>query len=163
MKKLIIVNGTMGVGKTTTCEKLNNCLERSVWLDGDWCWMMNPWIINDENKTMVIKNITYQLRNFLISSTFNYVIFSWVIHKEEISNTILDNLKDLDYELYKITITCSQEVLKRRMIIGDRSQDGIKESLKRLDMYTNMDTIKIDTTDMTVDEAVNEIKLILKR
>ena len=49
-KKLFIVNGAMGVGKT---KKLQN----SVWLDGDWCWMINPFVVNEENKRMVINNI----------------------------------------------------------------------------------------------------------
>lgn len=36
MKKLVIVNGTMGVGKSTIVSKLYKELEHSVWLDGDW-------------------------------------------------------------------------------------------------------------------------------
>lgn len=63
MKKLIIINGTMGVGKTATSKALYQKLESSVWLDGDWCWMMNPFIVNEENKTMVIDNITHHFRN----------------------------------------------------------------------------------------------------
>lgn len=64
MKNLIIINGTMGVGKSTVCKELNKRLIRSVWLDGDWCWMMNPWVVNDENKKMVVQNINFLLRNF---------------------------------------------------------------------------------------------------
>jgi broad-specificity NMP kinase len=81
MKKLIVVNGTMGVGKSAVCKSLNGVLNHSVWLDGDWCWMMNPWIVNDENRAMVENNITYQLRSFLTNSTFEHVIFSWVLHR----------------------------------------------------------------------------------
>src|SRR5476649_2686108 len=68
-KKLIIINGTMGVGKTATCRELNKNLENSVWLDGDWCWMINPFVVNDENKNMVVNNITYLLRNLLTNSS----------------------------------------------------------------------------------------------
>lgn len=56
-KKLVIVNGAMGVGKTTTCKELSKKLQNSVWLDGDWCWMINPFVVNEENKRMVINNI----------------------------------------------------------------------------------------------------------
>ncbi len=75
-KKLIIVNGAMGVGKTTTCKELNKSLQNSVLLDGDWCWMMNPFVVNEENKKMVIDNITYLLRGFIRNSTIEYVIFT---------------------------------------------------------------------------------------
>jgi broad-specificity NMP kinase len=60
MKELIIINGTMGIGKSVTCKELNRKLDKSVWLDGDWCWMMNPFIVNDENKQMVEDNIMHQ-------------------------------------------------------------------------------------------------------
>ena len=38
MKKLYIIGGTMGVGKTTVCNILKKRLDMSVMLDGDWCW-----------------------------------------------------------------------------------------------------------------------------
>ncbi len=37
----------MGVGKTTVCRELLRTLDKCVWLDGDWCWMQDPWIVND--------------------------------------------------------------------------------------------------------------------
>jgi tRNA uridine 5-carbamoylmethylation protein Kti12 len=40
-KKLIIINGVPGVGKSTVSKELHKSLPKSVWLDGDWCWMMN--------------------------------------------------------------------------------------------------------------------------
>ena len=67
-KKLIIINGTMGVGKTTISKMLYKELENSFWLDGDNCWMMNPFIVNEENKKMVVDNITYILKSQIKSS-----------------------------------------------------------------------------------------------
>ncbi|MCK4716621.1 MAG: AAA family ATPase, partial [Candidatus Marinimicrobia bacterium] len=62
-KKLIVINGTMGVGKSTISVALKNELENSVMLDGDWCWMMNPWNITEENKKMVEQNIIFLLNS----------------------------------------------------------------------------------------------------
>ncbi|WP_178382852.1 AAA family ATPase, partial [Paenibacillus sp. P46E] len=53
MKKFIVISGTMGVGKTTISKELLESLNNAIWLDGDWCWMMNPWVINEENIRMV--------------------------------------------------------------------------------------------------------------
>ena len=83
-KKLIVINGTMGVGKSAIATALKNELENSVMLDGDWCWMMNPWKVTEENKKMVEQNIVFLLNQFLSNSSFRYVIFTWVLHKEEI-------------------------------------------------------------------------------
>ena len=70
MKKLIIINGVPGVGKTAVCKKLYKQILGSVWLDGDWCWMMNPFIVTKENKKMVEDNIVFILRNFLNNSSY---------------------------------------------------------------------------------------------
>ncbi len=64
IKKLIIINGTMGVGKTAISKELNKKLNNSVWLDDDWCWMMNPFTVNDENKNMVIKKHNLFIEEF---------------------------------------------------------------------------------------------------
>ncbi|MFT8352662.1 AAA family ATPase [Clostridium saccharoperbutylacetonicum] len=161
-KKLIIINGTMGVGKTAACRELNKKLKNSVWLDGDWCWMINPFNVNEENKEMVIDNITYLLKNFLKNSTIEYVIFNWVIHIEE----ILKPLNALDFEIIKITLTCSEETLKNR-ILEDvkhniRNDDCLVRSINRLEMYKDMSTKQIDTSELSIVETVEEIMKIVK-
>jgi len=160
-KKLIIINGTMGVGKTATCRELNKSLENSVWLDGDWCWMMNPFVVNDENKNMVVNNITHLLRNFLTNSSLQYIIFNWVIHIEDIFNGILEPLCDFDFEIIKITLTCSEEALKNRILndvkLNLRDESSISRSVERLELYKGMHTEKIDTTNLSIVEAVDKI------
>src|SRR5579859_5396863 len=88
MKNLIIVGGTMGVGKTTTCRELQKILQRNVFLDGDWCWDMHPFVVTDETKALVEGNITHLLNTFLACSEFENILFCWVLHKQ----TLLDNL-----------------------------------------------------------------------
>lgn len=167
VKKLIIINGTMGVGKTATSRELNKKLNNSVWLDGDWCWMMNPFTVNDENKNMVVNNIIYLLRNFLNNSSFEYVIFNWVIHYEDIFNLVLQPLSDLEFEVIKITLICSKETLNKRIIndVQFNLRDGkeLNTSLQRLELYKSMNTIKIDTTNISIAETVDKIiKIVCK-
>ena len=38
MKRLYMIGGPMGVGKTAACRQLQQLLDRSVFLDRDWCW-----------------------------------------------------------------------------------------------------------------------------
>lgn len=161
MKKLIVVNGTMGVGKSAVCRSLNGVLNHSVWLDGDWCWMMNPWIVNDENIAMVENNIMYQLRSFLTNSTFEHVIFSWVLHREEILEGLLKKLDDLEFDLHTITLISSQAALRQRMEQDDRTEEQILRSIERLSLYRSMGTTKIDTSSQGVGQVVEQIKLII--
>lgn len=161
MKKLIIINGTMGVGKSTVCQELYMQLQNAVWLDGDWCWLMHPMVVSEENKQMVQENIKYVLRNYLKNSSLPYVIFSWVIHQEEIFELILRELDDLEFELYKITLICSEAALIKRMSTGGRTEDNIESSVKRLALYQDMNTIKIDTTDLKLPDIIVKIKDII--
>lgn len=161
MAKLVMINGTMGVGKTVTCKELYKKLQKSVWLDGDWCWMMNPFIVNEKNKKMVENNITYLLRKFLTNSSFQYVIFNWVIQSEEIYDMLLNKLNDLKFEVVKITLICNEESLRNRISIdiknNKRDQDYLDRSLERIPLYKNMKTIKIDTSNLSISATVNKI------
>lgn len=166
MAKLVMINGTMGVGKTVTCKELYKKLQKSVWLDGDWCWMMNPFIVNEENKKMVENNITYLLRNFLTNSSFQYVIFNWVIQSEEIYDMLLNKLNDLKFEVVKITLICNEESLRNRISIdiknNERDKNCLDRSLERIPLYKNMNTIKIDTSNLCISETVNKVIEILE-
>jgi len=161
MVKLVIINGTMGVGKTVTCKELYKKLQKSVWLDGDWCWMMNPFIVNEENKKMVENNITYLLRSFLTNSSFQFVIFNWVIQSEEIYDMLLNKLNDLEFEVIKITLICNEESLRNRISVdiknNVRDKKCLVRSLERIPLYKNMNTVKIDTSNISISETVNKI------
>ncbi len=156
-KKLIIINGTMGAGKTAVCRELYTKFDNSVWLDGDWCWMMHPWNFTEENKKMAMENIRFLLKSFLKNPSFEYIFFSWVIHREEIFDDMLSYLDDLPFKLYKISITCSEEELRRRLLIENSDEARIADSINRLAHYESMDTIKIDTTDDKVKDTVDKI------
>ncbi len=161
MKKLIIVNGSMGVGKSTVCRQLLKNLTPSVYLDGDWCWNMNPFVVTEENKAMVMDNITHLLNAFLRNSGYEYVIFCWVIHEDSIFDELLSRLKDAEYELYKVTLICSEQMLRKRLMQdvhnGIRNQGIIERSIARLPLYTRMDTVKLDVSGITPQQAADEI------
>lgn len=166
-KKLIIINGVMGVGKTTISKMLYKELAYSFWLDGDNCQIMNPFIVDEENKEMSLDNISYILNSYLRNSKSKYVIFNWVIHTDEIMGEILRRVDTSNTKVYKITLMASNETLvsriKEDIKNGLRNEDNIARSLARLPLYEKMDTIKIDTTNKELFDIVKEIKeLILK-
>lgn len=161
MKKLIMINGTMGVGKSTVCNKLLDLLSPSVYLDGDWCWNMNPFVVSEENKEMVINNISYLLKYYLNNSGYEYIIFCWVMHEEYIIKQILDKLKEFDFKLYKISLICTQEALEKRLnndvVNGIRKIHVISRSVERISSYEKMDTVKIDVSNNTAEDTAKRI------
>jgi len=166
MKKLIIINGTMGVGKSAVCRQLLKILAPGVWLDGDWCWNMNPFVVSEENKQMVLNNIGYLLKSFLNNTGYEYVIFCWVIHQEAIFDQLLVQLQGLDFELHKISLVCSEQALTTRLQndvkAAIRNQDVIERSIPRLALYQDMDTQKIDVSTITTEQAAKEIMQLVR-
>ncbi len=156
-----MVNGTMGVGKTATCNELLNILHPSAFLDGDWCWNMKPFIVTDETKNMVEDNIVYLLNSFLSCSEYENIIFCWVMQYESIMTDILKRLTASDYKLSKFTLTISQQALKERIMKdvenNKRTIDVLERSLTRMPLYNNMGTVKIDVSSITPRQAAEKM------
>jgi len=108
MKQLYLIGGPMGVGKTTICQIMKLKLESSVYLDGDWCWNMNPFIVNEETKKMVLNNIIHVLNDYLECSVFENIVFSWIMHEQSIINDILAGLNIKGHKVHKISLTVIQ-------------------------------------------------------
>ena len=147
MKKLILIGGTMGVGKTATSSLLKQKLNQSVFLDGDWCWDMHPFVVNRETKAMVMNNIVYQLNQFISCSEIENIIFCWVMHEQSIIDEILSRV-DINH--------CQTDI-----DAGIRRQDIIERSLERMKLYKQLNTIKIDISHSTIDETAEKIYKIL--
>lgn len=161
IKQLYIIGGTMGVGKTTVCQKLKRTLDNSVFLDGDWCWDMNPFVVNDETKSMVMDNICHTLNNFLRCSAYENVIFGWVMHEQKIIDEILANLDLSGCNVHCVSLICSEKALYDRLNKDIernlRSHDIIERSVKRIPLYKKLNTIKIDVSGKSVEDTVKEI------
>ena len=161
MKRLIVVRGPMGAGKTTLCQVLLPYLQPAFWLDGDWCWKMEPCTADEAMREMVMENIAFLLRNFLQNSSLQYVLFGWVIHQREILDKLLDRLTGLSFDCQVFTLVCTPEALQARLQRdveqGVRAADVIPRSLQRLPLYGQMKTSKVDVSQISAREAAEEI------
>ena len=113
-QKLIIICGSPCVGKTTVADRLFQSYENSAYLDGDWCWCVNPFSINDPRLRNGDKNMSFVLSTYL-NSAFDYVIFSSVVAiGDPIRREIVNAITAEDYEVIGFTLTCSEETLRQR-------------------------------------------------
>ncbi len=64
--KVIIINGPMGVGKTTVGKYIAEKYEGTAFIDGDWCLDIHPFVGNCETKEMAIDNILHMIDNYTL-------------------------------------------------------------------------------------------------
>ena len=125
---------------------------------------MNPFVVNDETKVMVMDNICYVLNNFIHCSVYENIIFCWVLHEQGIIDSILSKLDIQNLIIINISLLCKEKALRER-IQKDidnqlRSNDVLERSIERIHLYDKLNTIKIDVSEKTVTDTVNEIMQI---
>ncbi len=161
MKRLYLIGGTMGVGKSAACRILNKNLPRSVFLDGDWCWCADPFVVTEETKAMVMDNICHLLNAFLGCSEYENVVFCWVMHKQAILDGILSRLNTKGCEVRCVSLVCSEDALRARLEKdvreGIREPDVLGRSLARLPLYGALDTVRVDVSLLTPEQAADRI------
>lgn len=156
-----MIGGTMGVGKTTVCQHLKVKLYNSVFLDGDWCWDAHPFQVTEETKEMVIHNICFLLNQFIHCTAYDNIIFCWVMHEQSIIDTILNNIDKTHCVVKVISLICNEQSLRNRLekdiSNGLRTEDVVARSISRINYYQRLNTIKVDTSEKSIDDIINEI------
>ncbi len=161
MKRLYLIGGPMGAGKTAACRCLQKRLERSVFLDGDWCWDAHPFQVTEETRAMALDNVAHVLNNFLRCSAYDHVIFCWVLHRQEIWEDLLSRLDADGCAVTKTALVCSPEALRQRVepdvSAGLRAPDALERSLACLPLSGALDVPLLDTTALTPEETASAI------
>ncbi len=110
-----------------------------------------------------MENICFLLNQFIHCSAYQTILFCWVMHEQEIINAILGNLDTADCKVKTISLLCSEQALRERLL-GDvrkglRQADVIERSVQRLPLYQGLNTKKIDTSEKTVEQIIREVML----
>ena len=167
MKRLILVGGPMGVGKSAVCSALLERLQPGAYLDGDWCWNIRPFMVSEETKAMVLDNICAILTRFLACEALENVIFGWVLHQQEIWDEICRRLPLSNVEVQRFVLLASPEALRRRVerdvAAGRREPGAVERSLAYLPLYGQVEARKLCTDNLAPGAAADWIAAQMRR
>lgn len=161
VKRLIFVNGTMGVGKSAVSHELKNLLAPCAFLDGDWCWDLAPFTVTEETKALVLDNAAYLLNAFLRCSAVRNVLFCWVMPARFVIDDLLSRITE-PYSFHLFTLTASEQALCARLnadiAAGKRTQDVVARSLAYLPLYeSGMGGFRVDASCRSAAEIAQFI------
>lgn len=110
---------------------------------------------------MVLENITFLLNNFIRCSSYENIIFCWVMHEQKIIEDILSGLDTKECQVLSVSLVCSPKALEKRLRRdvenGIRGEDVVARSLGRISLYEGLDTVKIDMSDLSPQEAAEKV------
>ena len=161
---IIIINGSLGVGKSSVAEQLHYKFDKSIHLDGDCIGDVQPFKIYDQ----VPLNHLYRTMELLIgfhqkNGYYNFVI-NYVFESPESLHEFLELLRPLDPSIHCYWLTCDEEEQAKR--IRNRKREDLQWELGRFlelrriqkDASQNGSIGKeVDTTRMTAEEAAQTI------
>lgn len=163
MKKLVLITGAPGVGKTMLCSHLFKTIEGCAWLDSGWCWMINPWKSKTpDQKKYVEDTFSRILLGYFVNKNINTVLFSWVMSSSWMFDLITEPLSDIEFRLYKIALVCDKDAHIERMQKDERREEQAN-SPDSMEPYYQLGAEVIDVSSMSVADTVQRVLCILNK
>ena len=158
--KVIVINGPMGVGKTTTGKAIADQNPGTAFIDGDWCMDIHPFVGTRETKAMAVDNILHMIRNYQNCSECKMVVLVWLMDDQQVIRSVMDGLSALQAEVKSVTLTCDRETLlarwKNDYDCPWRTDQWLHISLASLLFFASMENA-IDTSGLSVDQVSDVI------
>ena len=158
--KVIILNGPMGVGKTTVGKYIADHYPGTAFIDGDWCLDLHPFVGNRETKAMAVDNILHMISNYMKCSVCKMIVLVWLMDDPWVLQAITDGLAALQAEVKSVTLVCDRENLIRRWENDHncewRTDEWLKVSLASLPAFAAMGNT-MDTAGLSVDRIAGRV------
>ncbi len=161
---VIILNGPMGVGKTTVGTAIADKCPGTAFIDGDWCMDLHPFVGNSETKKMAIDNILHMVENYKKCSLCKSVVISWLMDDEWVISELVAGLRKLGVDFETATLVCDEIQLRKRwsedLTCPWRTEEWLNRSLHSLEYFLCRNDC-LDTGGSSVEEVAE--KIIKKR
>jgi|GEM_PF-2510947 len=155
MKKVFIIFGAPGIGKTTISKILYKQIDNTQYIDIDELWRIQPFIVNDINKNYVETNIKTMYRSFLNHPSLNHLILSWVVPTKGLKDMMTSWF--MDAEVYFYRLVAQKEVYLKRLEDDHRDETKFEEYMMINQNQSFDDAMTIDVTHLSIKDVVDTL------
>jgi hypothetical protein len=126
---IIIINGSLGVGKSSVSEELHYKFDKSVFLDGDYIGYVHPFDIYDLRRIDHLYRTLELLVGFHQQNGYQNFVINYVFESAESLQELLERLTPLDASIHTYWLNCAYDEQADR--IRGRGQDQLEWELAR--------------------------------
>lgn len=165
---IIIINGSVGVGKSSTSWELAARFDRSFMLDGDFIGAVHPFEIYDQDRVEYLYKTLFHLIKFHQSNGYADFVINYVFEEPDQLLKLTDLLKTLDEHIHIFWLTCDEKVQAERVINRKIDHEWDLERFVELNKIQQTSAEKgfigreIDTTHLSIPKVADKILELLK-
>ncbi len=126
---IIIINGSLGVGKSSVADQLHYKFDKSIHLDGDYIGDVHPFEIYDDARIQHLYRTLELLVGFHQKNGYDNFVINYVFKSPESLQELLELIRPLDASIHTYWLTCNEDEQASR--IRNRKRDDIDWELKR--------------------------------
>lgn len=161
---IVIINGSLGVGKTSVAKQLHRKFDRSVNLDGDTIGDVRPFEIYNAACIDHLYRTMELLIGFHQKNGYSNFVINYVFESADSLQDLIRLLRPLDPVIHVYWLTCDEQEQAKR--IRGRKRDKLEWELSR---FVELQRIQaqaarqgfigkeVDTTHLTLAEAGEKI------
>ena len=161
---IIIINGSLGVGKSASSWALAEKFEKSVMLDADYIGAIFPRDYKNSDWTEYLYETIANLVEFHKKNNIENFVINYVFENSDTLKSLIEKLAIFDDNIKVFYLFCNQAEQEQRIIKRNNSQLAwelkrsieLNEILKRNSKQGDIG-LKLDTSHKTVEELTQEI------
>lgn len=162
--RVIILNGPMGVGKTTTAHALVDRLAPALFLDGDHVADFRPFDVREATHLDYVEATLAHLIAFHAANGFDRQVVAWVFESGERLGDFEARLRAQGHAVHAFRLAC--EAAEHEARVRARGRENLHWELKRHRELAHAFELAaargglgrtLDTTDMTPEDVAEAI------
>jgi deoxyadenosine/deoxycytidine kinase len=122
----VLINGPLGIGKSTTAFQLHNMFDNSIYLDGDFICRVHPFDLDDPNRVDYMARTIKHLIPFHRKNGYHNFVFNYVFPESKALINFIGHIKEIDIPIRTFLLTCDDQTLLER--VEKRGREGKVES-----------------------------------